>query len=183
MDVLMKSRLPLAGLLLSFVSLGAPNPPAVGDKAPDFALRRASNGSEIRLSDVNATTRVALIILRGYPGYQCPFCNRQVHDLIRNAKQLQGLRVILVFPGTGADLEVKAKEFMADKPLPPGFELLTDPDYRVTNLYGLRWDKPGETAYPSTFVLEPGGKVKFAKISHSHGDRTTAAEVAAAAQK
>jgi len=52
--------------------------------------------------------------------------------------------------------------------------LLTDPDYKVTNLYGLRWDAPHETAYPSTFILDKKGMVVFEKISHSHGDRLSA---------
>ena len=33
------------------------------------------------------------------------------------------------------------------------------------------------TAYPSTFILDSSGKVLFEKISHSHGDRTTAQEI------
>jgi peroxiredoxin len=52
--------------------------------------------------------------------------------------------------------------------------LVTDPDYTVTNLYGLRWDAPHETAYPSTFVLDKKGMIVFEKISHSHGDRLSA---------
>ena len=52
--------------------------------------------------------------------------------------------------------------------------LVTDPDYSVTNLYGLRWDAPNETAYPSTFIVDKKGMIAFEKISHTHGDRTSA---------
>jgi len=45
------------------------------------------------------------------------------------------------------------------------------------NAYGLRWDAPNETAYPSTFVLDRKGVVRFANISRSHGDRTKAADI------
>ena len=55
--------------------------------------------------------------------------------------------------------------------------LATDPDYALTNLYGLRWDAPGETAYPATFVIGADGKVRYAKVSRSHGDRAPTAEV------
>ena len=58
--------------------------------------------------------------------------------------------------------------------LPSNIVLVTDPDYTVTNLYGLRWDAPHETAYPSTFVLDKKGMIVFEKISHSHGDRLSA---------
>jgi hypothetical protein len=44
----------------------------------------------------------------------------------------------------------------------------------MTNLYGLRWDAPHETAYPSTFILDKKRTVLFEKISHSHGDRLSA---------
>ena len=43
--------------------------------------------------------------------------------------------------------------------------------------YQLRWDAPGETSYPSTFVLDRKGIVRFAKISRSHGDRTKAESI------
>jgi thioredoxin-dependent peroxiredoxin len=58
--------------------------------------------------------------------------------------------------------------------LPANIVLVTDPDYTVTNLYGLRWDAPHETAYPSAFVLDQKGIIVFEKISHGHGDRLSA---------
>jgi hypothetical protein len=54
-----------------------------------------------------------------------------------------------------------------------------DPDYKFTNKYGLRWDEPKETAYPTTFLIDHSETVLFRKISHSHGDRTIAADVLA----
>ncbi len=78
----------------------------------------------------------------------------------------------LVYPGPSAELDQRAREFLAKQAeLPANITLVTDPDYKMTNLYGLRWDGPHETAYPSTFVLDKGGVVVFEKISHSHGDR------------
>ncbi len=55
--------------------------------------------------------------------------------------------------------------------------LLIDPGYKFTNLYGLRWDAPDETAYPSAFLIDRSGVVFFAKISREHGGRTTAAAI------
>jgi hypothetical protein len=56
---------------------------------------------------------------------------------------------------------------------------VTDPDYTATNLYGIRWNAPQETAYPSTFVLDKHGVIVFEKISHSHGDRLSAQDALA----
>lgn len=160
------------------VPLMAANPPAVGDKAPDFALSSIS-GKTVRLSEVTAQGPTVLVVLRGYPGYQCPFCNRQAQDYIKNAQGFTaaGARVVMVYPGSAKDLATHAQEFMANKTFPVNFELLLDPDYEFTNLYGLRWNAPQETAYPSTFLLDHHGSVFFAKVSKEHGGRSTAAEV------
>jgi thioredoxin-dependent peroxiredoxin len=173
----------MAGSALWAGSIWAAGVPVVGDSAPDFTLSHAKGDAPVRLSEVNAKSKVILVVLRGYPGYQCPYCNRQAQDFIRNATQLAGYRVIMVYPGPAAITGAKAQEFLADKAFPSNFDLLIDPDYRVTSQYGLRWDAPGETAYPSAFVLNEGGKVMFAKVSRSHGDRLTAQEIVAATRK
>jgi peroxiredoxin Q/BCP len=162
--------------------LFAAEPPAVGEKAPDFELASMS-GKMVRLSSELENGRVVLVVLRGFPGYQCPYCNRQVQDYVRNSASFTSVRVLLIYPGAAADAAVRAREFAQNKDLPATFDLLPDPDYRITNLYNLRWDAPGETAYPSTFVLDRDGRVAFARISRSHGGRTTAAEIATELQK
>ena len=89
-----------------------------------------------------------------------------------------GAQVLLVYPGPSAELDQRAREFLAKQnPLPANLHLVIDPDYKFTNQYGLRWDAPQETAYPSTFLVNRSGMVFFRKISHSHGDRTTASDI------
>jgi len=61
--------------------------------------------------------------------------------------------------------------------------LVLDPKYDFITPIGLRWDKKGETAYPSTFVLDKNRVVKYAKISKSHGDRAKAADILTALRK
>jgi peroxiredoxin len=120
---------------------------------------------------------LVLVVLRGFPGYQCPYCVKQVHDFIDHASDFaaKNTRVLLVYPGPPADLDQHAKDFLEKQAeLPANIVLVTDPDYTVTKLYDLRWDAPHETAYPSTFVLDKKGMIVFEKISHSHGDRLSA---------
>ena len=159
----------------------APVTPAVGDLAPDFELT-ALSGDQIKLSDTLKKGPVVLVMLRGYPGYQCPFCTAQVGGMINKAKQLadKGANVLLVYPGPADGLKGHASEFVQGKDIPANFNLLLDPDYKFTNLYNLRWEGKGETSYPSTFVLDKDGKVLFAKVSHEHGDRAKIADVLAA---
>src|SRR5260370_41629721 len=150
--------------------------PAVGAKAPDFTLSTPT-GKAVTLSDEQRGHDLVLVILRGFPGYQCPYCVRQVHDFADHASDFKAknTRVLMVYPGPPADLDQHAKEFLEKQAeLPSNIVLVTDPDYTVTNLYGLRWDAPHETAYPSTFVLDKKGMIVFEKISHSHGDRLSA---------
>jgi peroxiredoxin len=100
-----------------------------------------------------------------------------VHDFVKHGPDFaaKNATVLLVYPGPPADLDQHAKEFLAKQAqLPSNVVLVTDPDYTVTNLYGLRWDAPQETAYPSTFVLDKKGVIVFEKVSHSHGDRLSA---------
>ena len=156
-----------------------PQPPIVGSKAPDFTLS-TPEGTPIRLSELTAKGKLALVVLRGYPGYQCPYCQRQVHDFEVNAGKFSahGIQLLLVYPGPPADLDKRAQEFLAKEgPLPENFHLVLDPDYKFTIQYGLRWDAPHETAYPSTFLIDQNGTITARKISHTHGDRTTAEDV------
>jgi len=133
--------------------------PAVGAKAADFTLSTPT-GKTVQMSKELHGHNLVLVVLRGFPGYQCPYCVKQV---------------LLVYPGPPADLDQHAKDFLAKQSdLPSNIVLVTDPDYTMTNSYGLRWDAPHETAYPSTFILDKNQTILFEKISHSHGDRMSA---------
>ena len=140
------------------------------------------SGDQIKLADTLAQGPVVLVMLRGYPGYQCPICTAQVGGMINKAKQLadKNANVLLVYPGPADGLKAHAAEFVQGKDIPANFNLLLDPNYEFTNQYNLRWDAPGETAYPSTFVLDKDGTVLFAKVSREHGDRAKIADVVAA---
>ena len=85
--------------------------------------------------------------------------------------------MVLIYPGAAETVQQYASDFITGKNLPDNFHFVTDPDLKVVNLYGLRWDAPRETAYPSTIVVDRQGVVRFVKVSHSHGDRSAAPDV------
>ena len=58
--------------------------PAVGAKAPDFTLSTPT-GKTVTLSAEQSGHNLVLVILGGFPGYQCPYCVRQVHDFADHA--------------------------------------------------------------------------------------------------
>ncbi len=176
--LLFSHRLLIFFLFTTHLSLWAAAVLSVGDKAPDFALKQLDE-QIVRLSEQTAKGPVVLIVLRGWPGYQCPICTRQVQDYLAAASDLgtANARVVMIYPGPADELKAHGKEFVGNKEWPKNFSFVIDPDYLTINAYGLRWDAPKETAYPSTFVLDQNRIVRFVKISHSHGDRTKAADV------
>jgi peroxiredoxin len=173
-----KSLYVLEFLVAVALPLAAATIPTVGEKAPDFVLS-TPEGKSVRLSEINKQGPVVLVVLRGYPGYQCPYCNRQVQDFLQGAQGFAevGAQVVMVYPGPPKDLRAKANEFLTGKMLPDDFTLVLDPGYEFTNLYGLRWDAARETAFPSTFLIDRQGVIFFSKVVKEHGGRTTAAEI------
>lgn len=150
----------------------------IGDKAPNFSLS-SINEEPIKLSHLNKHKQILLIVLRGWPEYQCPVCSRQVGQFIAEAEKFQKLNteVLFIYPGPSEVLQKKAKEFTADFSFPKNFYFALDPDYKMINKYGLRWDAPRETAYPATYIINKKGKIVYSKVSSSHGGRTTTEEI------
>ncbi|WP_319591446.1 peroxiredoxin family protein [uncultured Draconibacterium sp.] len=152
-----------------------------GDKIIDFNAQLI-DGSEVALNKLYEESPLVLIVLRGWPEYQCPVCTRQVGEFVGEAEQFKkyGAKVLMIYPGPSEVLQEKAEEFTEDFTFPEGFYFALDPNYSMVNKYGLRWDAPKETAYPSTFVIDTAGKVIFSKVSSSHGGRADVEEVVAA---
>ena len=177
----MKRPLPLLlafALLAALVGAAPAGPPAVGEVAADFTLDNMG-GKPVKLSDVAKGGPVVLVVLRGYPGYQCPICTRQVADFLAAADRFKaaGATVVFVYPGPAENLKAHAAEFAKGKRFPDYFKFLLDPAYTFTNAYGLRWDAANETSYPSTFVMGKDRTITFAKVSPTHGGRASVEEV------
>ncbi|QIA06853.1 peroxiredoxin family protein [Draconibacterium halophilum] len=172
-------------ILLAFLLVPAFSQPdakvKTGDKIIDFKVLLIDS-KEIPLNELYGQSPIVLVVLRGWPEYQCPICTRQVGELVAEADQFKsyGAKVLMIYPGPSEVLREKAEEFTEDITFPEGFYFALDPNYLMVNKYGLRWDAPKETAYPSTFVIDKGGEVVFAKVSSGHGGRADVEEVMAA---
>ncbi|TWU21554.1 Redoxin [Novipirellula galeiformis] len=157
---------------------------APGNTAKDFQLRSVGGelSGNVRLSDVNAEGTVVVVVLRGFPGRQCPACSAQVADFVKNADKFAAkkARVLLIYPGAKSQLDQHAGDFLQGTKLPKPLTFLLDPGYQFTNAYGLRWNAVNETSYPSTLVVDKSGKITYAKISETHGGRATTDEILAA---
>lgn len=157
---------------------------AIGEKAKDFTLNTIQ-GDEVDLNKIKGNKSVVLVVLRGWVGSQCPVCSRQLGSFIAEAEKLNelGASVVFIYPGPSAELQEKAKAFSKDFEMPDNFYFALDPDYSMINKYGLRWDAPKETAYPSTFIIDKNSKIVFSKISKTHGGRAKIDEVLAELEK
>lgn len=154
-------------------------PPEVGEKVIDAPLRDIE-GKDVHLREItDSDGPMVLVVLRGFPGYQCPICMLQFGDILAKEKEFaaKNATVVFVYPGPEKNLDQKAREFIKGKSFPKHFRFWLDPDYRFTNAWNLRWDAPRETAYPSSFVADDEGKILFAKISKTHGGRTKTKEL------
>lgn len=175
----MKKIIFLFALIISNVAISQNSwSPIKGEIAKNFSLNTIM-GKELSLSSITEDNPVVLVVLRGWPGYQCPICTRQVGELISAADEFKkyNVAVLMVYPGPSEQLTEHAKDFKEDFDFPPNYHFAVDPDYSMVNLYGLRWDANRETAYPSTFVINKDGKIVFSKISDSHGGRVNVEEV------
>lgn len=153
--------------------------PKAGEIAPDFKLA-ALDDKQHQLSKLTKDSSVVLLVLRGYPGYQCPICSRQVGDYLSKAEAFadRGAKVMMVYPGPSEKLKEHAEDFITGKTLPDNFLFLIDLDYTFTNAYNLRWDSKRETAYPATFVIEKASrKIAYANVSNGYRGRTKAADI------
>src|SRR5215472_8787681 len=77
--------------------------PAVGAKAPDLTLSTPT-GNAVKMSTEQGGHGLVLAMLRGFPGYQCPYCVKQVHDFVVHASEFKAknTKVLLVYPGPPA---------------------------------------------------------------------------------
>ncbi len=71
-------------LVVAGFGLAAAQTPAVGAKAPDFTLQTPT-GNAVDLAKERAKGTTVLVLLRGFPGYQCPYCVKQVHDFVEHS--------------------------------------------------------------------------------------------------
>ncbi|MCO8124604.1 redoxin domain-containing protein [Stieleria sp. TO1_6] len=167
----------------SVVAAGPEKPLAVDQQAPDFDLPVQGQDDYVSLSDLAKQGPVVVIVLRGYPGYQCVICTRQVGSLLNRANALaaatgnQPRRVVLIYPGPAEKLERHANAFFGSRKMPETFVVVRDPEMKLISEWGLRWDDNRETAYPAAYLIGPGRRVKWAKVSDSHAGRASVDDI------
>lgn len=152
---------------------------ADGDKVIDFDLPVVGGDEYISLSDEYKSGPVVLVVLRGYPGYQCEICSQQLSSFRNRAKVLakEASRVILVYPGEGTSLKRHAERFVGSRSVPDPLVVVRDQDMKMVEEWGLRWKGRRESAYPATYIIDRNGRVHWQKVSKDHSGRANMEEI------
>ncbi|WP_124726555.1 thioredoxin-dependent thiol peroxidase [Staphylospora marina] len=126
-----------------------------GDKAPEFTLE-ASSGETVSLSDF----RGKVVVLYFYPKDMTPGCTTQACDFRDVHGDFEKLGAVVL--GVSRDPVKSHEKFVSKHELP--FLLLSDPDARVCEAYGVFKEKNmyGRKVMGierSTFLIDPEGTV------------------------
>lgn len=142
-----------------------------GDVAPDFAARDAE-GNEVRLSDL----RGQKVVLYFYPKDDTPGCTKEAcgfRDAFSDYTE-RGIKVL----GVSLDSEESHQKFAEKYHLP--FTLLSDPEHKIGDAYGVYGEKIYDgksymTFARETFLIDEQGKI--VKIYHKVSPEGHAAEI------
>ena len=141
-----------------------------------------ADGRPVNLLDYRGRP-VVLVVLRGLPreygGGFCPSCLAQAGSLMANRDEFGRRRaaVLVVFPGPSdrlGEFVQTARQATPGEP-PLAFPLLLDRDGRACGRLGIAAD----LAKPSTYVLDPAGRVTFADVGETSTDRPSVKAVLA----
>ncbi|MEO9967061.1 MAG: thioredoxin-dependent thiol peroxidase [Reichenbachiella sp.] len=127
----------------------------VGDIAPDFEAK-IQDGSTVKLSDYLGKKTV----LYFYPKDNTPGCTAQSCNLRDNHEELQKKGYVVL--GISTDTEKSHVKFIDKYELP--FDLISDPDKKVHDLYGTWAEKQmyGRKymgTVRTTFLIDENGKI------------------------
>jgi len=127
----------------------------VGDRAPSFSLAD-QNGRIVSLADFRGTK----LLLYFYPKADTPGCTRQACSVRDSAESLQEAGAAVV--GISPDRPQDQKKF--DDKYDLRFPLLSDPDHKVAEAYGV-WGKKSlygksyEGIIRSSFLIDEDGRI------------------------
>jgi peroxiredoxin Q/BCP len=132
----------------------------IGQRAPDFSLA-GDQGNRVKLSEFLGKR----VVLYFYPKDNTPGCTRQACGFRDAYSELQGHNAVVI--GISPDGSSSHAKFRKDFELP--FLLLSDPDHKVAERYGVWGEKKfaGKKYWGivrSHFVLDEGGSVLDAQV-------------------
>lgn len=129
------------------------NKSQLGAEAPEFELLNQS-GASISLTDYRGKK---LLVLYFYPKDETPGCVKEACTFRDQYERFVELGAEVI--GVSADSTASHQRFAERRGLP--FQLLSDPDNRVRNLYGVESGLFGLLPGRETFVIDKEGIIRF----------------------
>jgi peroxiredoxin Q/BCP len=165
----------ILAIVLSCVAVAASaaalnDAPAVGDTAPDFKLT-SNEGKLTAIGDFKGKW----LVLYFYPKDFTSGCTLEAHNFQQDLEKYNKLNAVIV--GVSIDTPDSHKSFCEKEGL--NFKLLSDPDAKVSELYGSVMEYNGaKLSARNTFIINPEGKVArvFMKVNPKvHSEEVLAA--------
>jgi peroxiredoxin Q/BCP len=160
----------LVSLLTVSVAGAFTEAPAVGAAAPEFVLT-TNEGKQASLKKF----RGKWVVLYFYPKDFTSGCTVEAHNFQRDLAKYKAINAVIL--GTSIDTADSHKEFCAKEGL--SFKLLSDPDAKVSDMYGSVMDYKGsKLSARNTFIIDPKGKIArvFIKVNPQvHSEEVLAA--------
>lgn len=125
----------------------------MGDLAPDFVLQ-SFDGKKMCLSDCLGSNKPVLLV---FWSYFCFPCQKELPEVAELARELGPDQVtVLGISLDGPQYDEKILPFVAEKAItfPNGYDRETELFFEVAERYGV-------VGTPTTFVLDPQGRVRF----------------------
>ncbi len=141
-----------------------------GGTAPG-GIVHGRDGSDVDLAGLWDHDKVVVVF---YMGHWCPSCQHQLGDLNAHLQDFTAAGATLVAISTDSVEDAAA---LHDH-LQLKFELFSDPQQTTIQKWGVA-DFTVGVARPATFVIEPGGEIRYRHLGKTETDRPAVAEVLA----
>ncbi|MEN1679446.1 MAG: peroxiredoxin-like family protein [Planctomycetota bacterium] len=169
---------------------------AVGQPAPDATLL-TPDGKEVTLGSLQAE---GPLVLAFYRGGWCPYCNTQLRALQRSIGQIEAAGATLV--AVAPEQPAKVQQTIAKNDLT--LTVLTDPGNMLAKKFGIAFTLPpsilpiyeeriglaqyngdnrNQLPLAATYVIDPGGVIRYAFVDADYKRRAEPSDVVAAIEK
>jgi len=172
--------------------------PISADNAAPSASMRTADGATVTMTSVYQQKPTVLVFYRG--GW-CPFCNKHLEEVGRNADALRdmGFQIIGISPDKPSELAKTVDKTHVD------YTLLSDADAELIKAFGLAFevDQPTRTKYkgygidleaasgyehhalpvPAVYLIDTDGQIQFAHWDADYKSRLSGEAIIEAARK
>lgn len=138
-----------------------------------FQVMKGIDGQDVDLTQYHGKKRVMLVVLRGFLGEVCCYCVAQTKALAQSRERLEqlGVEVLVIYPGAKENEESFEQAYrMTFNEGGPPYRVFYDPDLELVGKLGIA----GDLAFPSTFLIDAQGVVRFAYVGEHRADRPAA---------